>query len=1135
MTTVQLWERIHATGLASPEECRQWARTVAETSGKSASGDPQQLLASLISLERLTPYQANVLYRELPQPLMLEGIRIVRSMDQERGPYWYEGIVTRNAAVVRGKENSDATCWVVAIPSSDLTRAPYSLWPPSMLWSQRNCQVGGSQLDCWQRTGATMQYLYAVMEPLPGDPLPALLENQALDPVSCERMVCDIAKALDAMHRGGLVHGRVVPQAVMSVGSSGFFLQRDPWFPPNSPYRGPFPSVLIGADDLLCIAAPELSHPEAVPTPQSDLYALGCLWYRCLTGQWPFNPAESSSLQKWQLLHAQVPVRPCEELSEEANRCLMHLLAKDPRRRFDTAADFLTAMTPEASPISPEVEVSASSKPESVGGGTSQAEQLAAEMREKKSKLGLRYHQRPFGATNPKQAKLNSGATPEAPRKSSSAPATVPKASVESASPAPSPSSAPAIAPVPVTEEPAGATSASAKPKPVPEKPLPAKPVSVGTRTPSDAAPSKTPEPLPIERMPISPSTFEPVGSSPSALKNQSSTSPSPTEGARKPRRKVKKSAATQGKPRDAAGADRKKGKRKAKRPVWFMPLTIAGSFLFLIVLILMLRQQSGGIVKISAERNAGTVERLDVTAPSVAATVESKVQAGIDPLVEYFEIKNDDGVTPWTPPTVGAPYSLEMLPMGPEALVFVSDRVWRGDMPFAAVEEWWKSLQVESDISIPEASWVNPLEYAYVTLAWYPSTTPGEFKRVVRFASAEPKLLSEWGRGIEGWTSKSLKAAADGSGGTLWVRDDQEGIGLVADDFVGKPDAMVKRVTIGPTELLEAMVETRGASGPIRRQMDVLLQNTDRRADITLLAAPSFLYGDGKGIFGSHTARVLPWLKAQVGDKVQAVMVRTHFEPQWYVEWRTLSNDLQAASRQASELKAQIEALPDAVESGLVLRPADPYWRGVAVRFPQMLRALSRYVRAAAEDGQVVVNAYLPKEAMLNLVVSSWMAMGRDEASNISKITQETPKPEVVIKTAEQWLDSKITLRIDQDSLENVLQSIATEVKDANGEGENPLSMSINGTAFQKDGITRNQEIRGFEFQDETVRKVLTKLARRANPVTTVQSPNEKDQKVVWVLLDEPSSTTKKKIEFTTRTWADANAAVLPPEFQLP
>jgi hypothetical protein len=124
------------------------------------------------------------------------------------------------------------------------------------------------------------------------------------------------------------------------------------------------------------------------------------------------------------------------------------------------------------------------------------------------------------------------------------------------------------------------------------------------------------------------------------------------------------------------------------------------------------------------------------------------------------------------------------------------------------------------------------------------------------------------------------------------------------------------------------------------------------------------------------------------------------------------------------------------------------------------------------------------------------------------------------------------MSLAFAQESLEMSLAAIATEFNDSLPEGENRIEMAINGAAFQKEGITQNQQIRDFSFEKAPLRDLLTALVRRANPVTTVQSPTEKDQKVVWLVLENASSPGGKKIELTTRSWVEANGAQLPKEF---
>jgi hypothetical protein len=284
--------------------------------------------------------------------------------------------------------------------------------------------------------------------------------------------------------------------------------------------------------------------------------------------------------------------------------------------------------------------------------------------------------------------------------------------------------------------------------------------------------------------------------------------------------------------------------------------------------------------------------------------------------------------------------------------------------------------------------------------------------------------------------------------------------------------------------------------------------------------------------MFGDHSEKIQGLMRQVIDDRVQAILVRTHFEPQLYLEYRMFGNDIQSAPRDAIELKKKLNTLADSLESQWALQPAAAYWRAIANRFPQMLRSVNKYARSAAEDGQVVFNVYLPKEAASNLAIGSWMALQSPASSGPIKTTPANKPTTNTAKTIDEMLEAKISLKVEQESLEVVLQSIASELKESHTGGVETLPMAINGTAFQKDGITRNQQIRNFEYKDAPVGEVLTALCRRANPVTTVQQPNEKDQKVVWLILDDPNSPSKKKLDMTTRAWAQSNQAALPKVF---
>ena len=244
------------------------------------------------------------------------------------------------------------------------------------------------------------------------------------------------------------------------------------------------------------------------------------------------------------------------------------------------------------------------------------------------------------------------------------------------------------------------------------------------------------------------------------------------------------------------------------------------------------------------------------------------------------------------------------------------------------------------------------------------------------------------------------------------------------------------------------------------------------------------------------------------------------------------IGSETRDAGKFALSLKQKLEKLPDEVESGMLNATIHPYWRALSMRYPQMLRSLNKYGRFGIEDGQVVANLYLPSDAVSNLAVASWMAMKFPVGTNNPSM-QTTTKPVVKPKsrTIDEILDSKINVAFEQESLETALQLIAGEVADSVLSNA-PISMAINGSAFQKGGITRNQQIRAFKQDAVPLRTILTDLVRRANPVTTVQSPTELDQKVVWVVLDDAENSIQKKIELTTRFWTDENKVALPSEF---
>ncbi|MFN7796694.1 MAG: protein kinase domain-containing protein [Planctomycetota bacterium] len=1135
LTTAQMWDRIHAAGIATPEECRQWAKSVSESLGATGTADPAAVIKELVRQDKLSPYQANVLYRGLGHPLQLGKLRVNRSLETQRGEFWYEG---EDAESARWSAFPPKAVWMVAIPDEKLLDPQIQDWPPSLGWAQQHCQVQSPHLDRWLNAGATLKHLYAVCESLQGLTLSEMLQQGPLSSKQSFRLLRDVSMGLKFLHHHRLVHGHLSTHSILWNEMRGFLLLRDPLFPPRSPYHCPTLSVLGGLDERIALAAPELLMPGALPNTQSDLYALGCLWFRSLTGNWPFDPGPNAPTEVWAKLHAQVPVVIPSQLPEVHKKCLLHLLAKDPAVRFSGIDPLLRALdqlvladdpkeTLVTEPIlsqpavskPPESKVLESKAPEPKTQETkTQAKKLTVDKLAVDKPVASKPVDKP-SASKPVETKP---AETKPSRTESTTSKSTPTVGKETKSNQAKPVFAKPTTPAPTTPTPTTptpATPTATTPAPATPATTTAAPATPALATPALATPALA-TPAPATPALATPALATPALATP-ALATPAKVTPAkvtPAKADNKP--KKKKTAAKPFGPR-----------KKPKRPAWFMPLIVGCSLLLLSVLLLLLKGNSKGIVTIQPKsENTVNTQPVETTQPKNLNTSKSG-SSSIDPMLEYYNVKSEDTGVPWIPPSIGAPYSTEMLPPGLEALLILSPDCWtQSNAASKELVEWWKSVYPQG----PELSDLPSFaadNLASLTFAWYPGESTGNYRKTYRLGWKEPKSLEALIPDIGQWSAQDIQS--DNKKYRYWTKEHQgQSIALVTDDFTSKGNEQVKRVSIGPFELLKPLLDSQGKSGPLRRQLDALLQNSDSRADATFLAAPSFIFVDGKQMFGQHSEKVIGLMREVIDDRVQAIMIRTHFEPQLYVEYRMFGNDIQSAPRDSIELKRKLESLAENVESQLTAQPAAPYWRAIANRFPQMLRSINKYARSGAEDGQVVFNVYLPKEAATNLAIGSWMALQGGTAAGTTKVAA-TPKPTTSsTKSIEEMLDAKISLRIEQESLEVVLQAIANELKESHTGGVEALPMAINGTAFQKDGITRNQQVRNFEYKDTSVREILTALCRRANPVTTVQKATEKDQKVVWLLLDDPNTPSKKKLDMTTRAWSESNQAALPKEF---
>jgi Protein kinase domain len=184
-----------------------------------------------------------------------------------------------------------------------------------------------------QNFGEIDGVLFVDMQLVEGGSLRDLLREQgALEPSRAASIAGQVARALDAAHAGGLVHGAVGPEHVL--------LTRD-----DFAYLVDFG---IGRSGSLAYMAPERFRGGS--GPQTDVYSLACVLYECLTGQPPFEGAE----QEVRAAHLfSPPPRPSimrRGIGRGLDDVIACAMAKRPGARYASAGQFARAAREVASP-----------------------------------------------------------------------------------------------------------------------------------------------------------------------------------------------------------------------------------------------------------------------------------------------------------------------------------------------------------------------------------------------------------------------------------------------------------------------------------------------------------------------------------------------------------------------------------------------------------------------------------------------------------------------------------------------------------------------------------------------------------------------------------------------------------------
>ncbi len=196
---------------------------------------------------------------------------------------------------------------------------------------------------------------YFVMELLDGQDVRTLVDRWALEPAPdrfaiARSVVVQVARALEYVHRRGLVHRDVTPSNIMVLPDGTAKLMDFGVVKESGTTELTAHGELLGT---VAYVAPEQINGERLDA-RTDLYSLGAVLYLMLTGRRPFN---ARTLAGYLDKHLHRPPRPPRELVPTVPKPLedvcLRLLQKEPADRYASASHLLRVLEgPE--PIRPE-------------------------------------------------------------------------------------------------------------------------------------------------------------------------------------------------------------------------------------------------------------------------------------------------------------------------------------------------------------------------------------------------------------------------------------------------------------------------------------------------------------------------------------------------------------------------------------------------------------------------------------------------------------------------------------------------------------------------------------------------------------------------------------------------------------
>lgn len=517
---------------------------------------------------------------------------------------------------------------------------------------------------------------------------------------------------------------------------------------------------------------------------------------------------------------------------------------------------------------------------------------------------------------------------------------------------------------------------------------------------------------------------------------------------------------------------------------------------MFVATILLLLAAAGGGYWYLSGSDIATEI------APSgsneiVATESSSSVEGGMPPDDDSMAstqptIRSPLGPPLWESPTSGEPIDLAYLPPGvqivfairPAALVTHPE----GNKLLDALGKWAEYLR--KDLVEFAGTSLNNIERVSVGLL---DNSPNAPQLGWVIWTAEP---ISWDQRLDQWEGGE---AFELLGQRVFQRDE-----LI---FFAPREGKDRQLVVVPRSAAEDVIASSGKPPRLRRELEVLAEQSDDQRMINVLFAPNFLFTGAKQLFADEGESLKQPLAEFLGSDARGGLFSLHLDDDLFLELRLEASGDVLPLVMAKKWRERVHEIPARVSSHVWSLNPSPYSQKMLAQLPRMIEAFEKYTRAAVEGRETILRCYLPVAAAHNLVLGTQLALL--ETNGSTQLVLQ-PSNEPTMEVAER-LKQPYALSVPRGPLDQVIAQVSLDLG---------VEITILGSDLQLEGITKNQSF-GLDIEDSTYAGVLQEILKLANP----------DGKLVYV-IQSTGEGGEEMINITTRAAAAARGDTLPPEF---